>query len=187
MPLRRPCTVSLNIAYHSPSTFTCRARPRRTAWINGTASPLEPYEILKLECPNPVFEDLIDCVGRKLYSSRGEFDLSGEVATDLDGKNETWEMKYRGGAFGACHTFHYPHPTGTDPVKDNVQITFSERLSYTVYIHDPHFFLPTNNPSTFPGIKLTFNERDKVLKSFYIEVIPIYVHSLTCKTVIIYF
>ena len=147
---------------------------------------MEPYDILKLECPNPVFNDLIDCVGKKLYSLRGEFGLTGEVSTDLDGKNATWDMKYRGGLRGACHTFHYLHPTGTDPLKDNVQIKFNQRLSYSVYIHDPHFFLPTTNPSTFPSIRITFNEKEKVYKSFYIEVIPRYVQSLTCETIYLY-
>ena len=151
--------------------FTCRDRPKKSAWINGSASPLEPYTILKSECPSPVFADLIDCVGQRLHSLRGEFGLTGDVATDVDGKEATWEMKYRGGLQGACHTFHYPHPTGTNPLNDNVQIKFNQRLSYKVYIHDQHFFLPTTNPSTFPGIRLTFNEKEKVYKSFYIEVI----------------
>ena len=162
-------------------TFPCRVRTIKTAWKDGTASQIQPYDILKLECPKPSFDDLIDCVGRKTYNQRGELDLSGEVSgTDLEGPNVTWDMKYSGGGFGTCHTFHYPYPTGTDPVKDNVQVRFSQKLSYNVYIHDPDFFLPTPNPSTFPSIALNFEEgKEAVVKSFYIEVILILMQRVT--------
>ena len=176
------CTASLHII--PPQCSRCRDRPKKSAWINGTAKPLEPYKILQRECPFSSFSDLIRCVGLKLYHDGDEFDLKA----DLNGKEKAkWEMKYRGGLLGACHTFHYPHPTGTDPVSDAVQIRFHERLSYNVYIHDPHFFLPTINPSTFPSIALTFKEgksKDKTMKSFYIEVILISIQRQTIETVI---
>ena len=179
--LRGPYTVSLNFAYDDPWTFICSKLPGKTAWKDGTASQIRPYNILKLECPKPSFDDLMDCVGRKLYNRRGEFDLTGAVSgTDLESKNVTWDMKYMGGAFGACHTFHYPYPTGTDPVKDSVQVKFDQKLSYNVYIHDPDFFLPTPNPSSFPSIALNFEEgKEEVMKSFYIEVILILMQRVT--------
>ena len=115
----------------------------------------------------------MDCIRQKLYHQGDEFELEGVVLRDLDGTNSSWEVKYRGGAYGACHTFHYPHPTGTNPEEDGGFVKFSEKLSYNVYLHDPKFFHPTANPSTFPSIPLSFNGRGKMMKIFYIEVISI--------------
>ena len=165
------CVIELCTSL-STSTFIFRNNPKRTAWIDGTAPQNRPYDILKRECPKPDLADLLDCVDRKLYSSKTNFGLKSRLGPALDAKNKTWDVKYRGGIFGVCHTFHYPHPTLTNPLEDGVQIEFDEKLSYNVYIHDPHFFLPTPNPSTFPSIRLTFNEgKDKVHQNFYIEVI----------------
>ena len=112
----------------------------------------------------------MDCIRDKLYHNSEDFNMVGVVLRDLVGEKTSWEVEYRGGAYGACHTFHYPHPTGTDPVEDGGFIKFSENLSYNVYIHDPDFFLPTENPSTFPRIAINFDQGKKMMKIFYIEV-----------------
>ena len=150
-----------------------RDSPIKSAWKNGTATQFKPYDILEKECPYSTPSQLMDCVRQKLYHQGDEFELEGVVLRDLDGANSSWEVKYRGGAYGACHTFHYPHPTGTNPEEDGGFVKFSEKLSYNVYLHDPKFFHPTANPSTFPSIPLSFNGRGKMMKIFYIQVISI--------------
>ena len=151
--------------------FSYRNVPKKSPWKNATATLTKPYDVLRKECSYKSFAELMRCMEEKLYIQRDEIELTGTLASDLPGKNTTWDLKYRGGAFGTCHTFHYPFPTGTNPEKDAVDIKFSEKLSFNVYIHDPDFFMPTSNPSTFPRFALTFNEKEKVFKTFYIEVI----------------
>ena len=123
-----------------------RNHPKRTAWKNGTESNIN-VSILRKECPYSSINKLRDCVKRKLYLQKDEFSLTGKVN---GGDGTFWDLKYRGGFFGMCHTFHYPDPIGTDITEDLVVIKFDHKLSYYVYIHDPNFFLPTYNPSTFP-------------------------------------
>ena len=106
--------------------------------------------ILRKECPYSSIKKLRDCVKGKLYLHKDEFSLTGKVGNENGGDGTFWDLKYRGGFFGMCHTFHYPDPIGTDILEDPVIIKFDQKLSYYVYIHDPNFFLPTYNPSTFP-------------------------------------
>ena len=86
----------------------------------------------------------------KLYLHKDEFSLTGKVGRKAGGNDIYWDLKYRGGFFGMCHIFHYPNPIGTDIMEDPVVIKFDQKLSYYVFIHDPNFFLPTYNPSSFP-------------------------------------
>ena len=94
----------------------------------------------------------MDCIRQKLYHQGDEFELEGVVLRDLDGTNSSWEVKYRGGAYGACHTFHYPHPTGTDTEEDGGFVKFSEELSYNATATaNPSHFLAFPSVSTEEG------------------------------------
>ena len=102
---------------------------------------------MERECNYSSIENITQCLKKKLYHRKEEFSLNGKVGNDNGGD---WDLNYRGGFFGMCHTFHYPDPIGTDITEDLVVIKFDQKLSYYVYIHAPDFFLPTYNPSTFP-------------------------------------
>ena len=49
----------------------------------------------------------MDCIGEKLYHQGDEFELEGVVLRDPYGVNSSWEVKYRGGIYGACHKSSY--------------------------------------------------------------------------------
>ena len=122
--------------------------PKRTAWKNGTAdsSIYNIGKILRKECAFGSLRQFMACLNRKLYHKKDEFSLTGSV-----GRREmSWKLRYSGAFFGMCYTGHYSEPIGTDMREDAVVIKFNQMLSYFVFIHDPNFFLPTLNPSTFP-------------------------------------
>ena len=129
-------------------THIFRRYPKRTAWKNGIGSlEKDIAKILKNECPSKSKDQFMACLKAKLYHRRDEISLKAWVGRN---RAKNWDLRYRGGFFGICHTFHYPDPVGTEITEDPVEIKFDQKLSYYIFIHDSNFFLPTYNPSTFP-------------------------------------
>jgi len=163
-----------------PAITVCpfRRYPNRTAWKNGIGSlEKDIAKILKKECPSKSKDQFMACLKAKLYHRRDEISLKAWVRRNL-AKN--WDLRYRGGFFGICHTFHYPDPVGTEITEDPVEIKFDQKLSYYVFIHDPNFFLPTYNPSTFPSTIMTYKENITTWRSFFVEVKK-YVRMQPCQ------
>ena len=151
----------------------------RTAWKNGTATLADPISILPTECNVSSAAETIECISAKTYG-RNEVirtvDIikhipgnTGQHWTTLNSSGNDWSSRYEGGALGVCHTLHYPHPVGTNSLTDSVTVKILPDVAYDIFIHDPDFFLPTINPSTFPFSKIKLQEND-TFKVFYIDV-----------------
>ena len=160
-------------------TFCPYKRNPRTAWRNGTATLANPFSILPTECNVTSADETIECISSKTYDRKEVIravDIikhipgnTGQHWTTLNSSGNDWSSRYEGGALGVCHTLHYPHPVGTNSLTDSVTVKIIPDVAYDIFIHDPHFFFPTINPSTFPFSKIKLKEKD-TFKVFYIDV-----------------
>ena len=160
-------------------TFCPYKRNPRTAWKNGTATLAEPFSILSTECNGSSADQTIECISAKSYRRKEvirSVDIiknipgsAGQHWTTLNSSGSDWSSRYQGGALGVCHTLDYPHPVGTNSITDSVTVKIIPDVAYDIFIHDPDFFLPTINPSTFPFSKIKLQEYD-TFKVFYIDV-----------------
>ena len=127
-------------------------------------------ENLKTNCETTQdFDTMVACIDDKTFqlSEVLEEAISGDE-TERNITNATlWSEDLSNFDLGKVHTLNSSFQIG----KDSRQLTmnFKNDQNYTIFIHDPKYFMFTENPDTIPQIRVIID--DSKIKFFYIKAI----------------
>ena len=131
-----------------------------------------PKSFILRKCENSnTVEEIFDCVDDKTFSFAETIPAASSEVSFLDFSDISspafWISEITIPYMGKCHTLNNSIPLGgakwifyLDP-----------SLTYTTYIHDPHYFLMTANPATIPMINLVDMDLTQGLLFMYVEVV----------------
>ena len=126
--------------------------PYPTGWKNSTG---EFRHVLHAECGQE-FTNIADCVRQKTYKLNET--LMGANAGMINPhpllNSSLWTSYLTTLQFGNCFTLEYSELFTADFEKHSIWLHFDKNLMYDVYIHDPNFFLITNNLQVIPQARI---------------------------------
>ena len=140
-----------------PPAITVFANRHRIGW----KSPMPgffPADILRHHCENSTVP-LTECV------EENTFDLSETIhsahlwhtkykTTPLTG-SKIWTTHFTSVEFGRGYTMRFAWNSSAD--YDQVYLLLNNSLEYTIFIHDPNYFLVSKNPLAMPTLYVTIN------------------------------
>ena len=61
---------------------------------------------------------------------------------------------------GRCYTIQYDRPLEIEMEKDSLIVELNENRKFSIFLHQPGFFLPTKNSFTMPTTHLILNQNE---------------------------
>ena len=103
------------------------------------------------------FTSLIECIDRNTFDLSEILDQlkNGDGSKQDITNNVSWSEDLGNFDLGKAYTLNNSYQIGIDTKR--FEILFKKDLNYTVYIHDPHYYIDTFNPNTAPKGSLTIS------------------------------
>ena len=153
-------------------TFCPKTMPSiKSGWKN-ISSKHRQNQVLETQCgtTGKTAEDILECIEKKTYDLN-ETILSAEMGIsepkNLLGNSTSWSWDVSYTNDGRCHTFKATLFLEANMDKGALIFGLNQSLGYTIYIHDPHFFLLSSNPITIPEFKVQRNPDQYGGRKFY--------------------
>jgi hypothetical protein len=123
------------------------------------------------------YSDFVQCVNNKTYALSDMVEMAkfGHDRNVTDSKY--WNEDLSRVKAGKVFTLNNSYEVGSSAAK-SLHIDFKKGFNYSIYIHDPQFFVITINPQTIPHIFLSLED----LASYIVYLVPIYHHMMDKPT-----
>ena len=103
-----------------------------------------------------------ECIEERTYSQEEVVARSHMGSILRHNLSDSWSAGFTNGYSGRCYTLKlHQNMRDNDSVSQTLELFFDTDLTYTLYLHDPMFYTPGFNPTTFPGKIMRFNVEDK--------------------------
>ena len=137
----------------APAITFCVEFPQ--SWKNTTIE-MNAEKLMNLfgeSCPSKE----LDCIEEKTYS-KDELIINANQnlfnKTDIS-KSKFWNSDMTRTLFGMCHSFQYPESVGNVDFKDEFGFELNPNVPYRIFMHDPNFFILSNNQVFIPHIDIS--------------------------------
>ena len=150
--------------FEAPAVTICPQDKRtKQGWKRAKGNP--PHNFLEILCntsDNISYSSLTECIEKKSYKHDEVFHYVfyaiERLKIDLLSNHTDWKANIGFFPFGKCFTFNSSVLIGSN--KKNAFKGSLRTRRNQVFLHDPQFFIPTNNPNTVPRILLDVNDQD---------------------------
>ena len=139
----------------------------QVGWKNSNTSTEAGFKV-NCEKANSA-EKFWNCLEEKTYNfseivlsaTHGLPDFPDRKVKNLSDEKQFWKWSTPNRQLGKCHTLLYEQPLQIDMTDDAIVINLSSpELYYTVYLHDPDFFMTSFNPFAMPMSIIHFNPKE---------------------------
>ena len=142
-----------------PPAITVFARQPNTGWRNKTSGGKDIFDKQCRDYPG----QLTECIQEKTF----DFDeiIKGaslyyngrENISLMEPRNKSWSTHFTSMMFGRGYTLHFDWNSSAE--YHHVYLYLNTSFKYTIFVHDPKYFLVTQNNLALPILFVTFDPK----------------------------
>ena len=160
-----------------PSITIASVKPSNSSWSRGWKDTSDSAslvgKIVETLCNHSKdFHKTVSCIEEKSFNFSEVIVGAHNRNRDLK-KAKLWKKDIFHFHYGATYTLNSSYSMDTKWF-NSLNITLNPDLNYYMWVHDPHYFLPSSNPDLIPMVQLKLN----TVEQLWLYIRPVYHHKL---------